>query len=190
MLINLLWTGREYYSLEHCQLASTGTGSRITSVIIGTYAQRIYRVEYVIETNPDWVTLRCDITAQLDHSRKVLRFRSDGHGNWWLNDKPAEQFRGCTDVDIPLTPFTNTLPINRLKLAEQESQQIQVLYVDLLADDIKSVRQNYTRLSNTGYKYENVPNDFEAVITVDPLGLVVDYPELFFRTASQNNSDY
>ena len=32
------------------------------------------------------------------------------------------------------------------------------------------------------YKFENVPNDFEAIITVDEWGLVVNYPELFVRT--------
>jgi uncharacterized protein len=43
------------------------------------------------------------------------------------------------------------------------------------------VQQKYTRLSPTNYKYENVPNDFESVIAVDDLGLVVEYPGLFKR---------
>jgi hypothetical protein len=88
-----------------------------------------------------------------------------------------------------LTPFTNTLPINRLKLSEKEGEQIMVLYVDVLGRKIMPVRQKYTRLSQNSYKYENVPNDFEAVIAVDELGLVVDYPGLFKRTYI-TESDY
>ncbi|HMF72577.1 MAG TPA: putative glycolipid-binding domain-containing protein, partial [Flavitalea sp.] len=76
-----------------------------------------------------------------------------------------------------------TLPVNRLKLHTNDERQIQVIYVDVLKRKIKQIRQKYTRLSNTVYLYENVPNDFEAKIEVDELGLVVDYPGLFVRTA-------
>jgi hypothetical protein len=183
MQINLLWTGKDYYSLEDCLLVRTDTGSEITSVIVGMYEQHLYRVEYVIQTNLLWETIRCDINAQVDNTQKSLRFHSDGQGNWTLNNQSTDRFRGCTDIDISLTPFTNTLPVNRLKLAKNESSQLQVLSIDLLTDEVKPVRQTYTRLSETTYKYENVPNDFEAVLTVDEFGLVVDYPPLFERTA-------
>lgn len=63
---------------------------------------------------------------------------------------------------------------------------IRVIYLDLLEGQVQPVRQQYTRLSETQYHYQNVPNDFEAVITVDALGLVVDYPQLFTRTARQD----
>ena len=188
MSINILWTGKEYYSLETCLLDTTESGFTITSGIVGTYQEHMYRVNYVIKTNHAWETVSCEINAQLDFTNKSLRFQRNEQGDWTLNNEPADQFKGCIDIDIPLTPFTNTLPINRLKLAEKASQQIQVLYIDLLADEIRSVRQNYTRRSQTEYQYENVPNDFEAVITVDQLGLVIDYPGLFVRTAIQTNS--
>lgn len=87
-------------------------------------------------------------------------------------------------LDIPPTPFTNSLPINRLRVKKGEEHQIRVIYLDLLEKQIKPVRQQYTRLSETAYLYQNVPNDFEAKIEVDEFGLVVDYPLLFIRTAS------
>jgi hypothetical protein len=84
-------------------------------------------------------------------------------------------------VDIPLTPFTNTLPINRLNLNQGQAQETHVIYCDLLEHQIKPVRQKYTCLSGTEYHYENVPNDYEVIIQVDESGLVVDYPSLFVR---------
>lgn len=76
-----------------------------------------------------------------------------------------------------------TLPINRLDLHLEGSSEVQVIYCDVLQQQLKPVRQKYTRLSATQYHYENVPNDFEATITVDEWGLVMDYPGLFVRTA-------
>lgn len=127
-------------------------------------------------------------TLKARHSDQSLywKFEGDGNGNWTTGGNPADEFQGCIDIDIPLTPFTNTLPINRLKLIPESSRQIRVLYLDVLEQRISAVKQQYTRLSDTEYQYENVPNDFEATITVDASGFVVDYPQLFVRTAAQN----
>jgi hypothetical protein len=183
METNLLWTGREYYSLEHCHISEIIEGVNIHSTIVGQYQEDIYTIEYEIKTGADWVTRSCHIKSTLNDIIQVHHLESDGHGNWKYSGEKAVQFAGCIDVDIPLTPFTNTLPIRRLKLPKGESKEISVIYCDLLAQEINPVRQRYTCLSATEYHYENVPNDFEATIVVDETGLVIDYPELFFRTA-------
>jgi hypothetical protein len=188
MQTNILWTGREYYSLENCLLTTAETGSKIRSVIVGRYEEEIYRVEYVIKTNENWATRFVKLECQHKNKIQHLSFESDGNGNWTLNGKPAEDFKGCLDIDVPLTPFTNTLPINRLKLRTSEEKEIRVIYCDLLKEEMKPVTQKYIRLSDTEYHYENVPNDFEAIIKVDELGLVADYPELFVRTALQKTN--
>ncbi len=188
MQTNLLWTGREYYSLEHCNLTTNVEGSQIDAVIVGFYENKIYRIAYSITTNALWETLLVEIHSQVAGTSEHLTLKGNGKGQWTTNGLPAEWLQGCIDVDLPLTPFTNTLPINRLKLAIQETQQITVLYLNLLEQQIKSVRQQYTRLSSTEYHYQNVPNDFEAIIRVDEYGLVVDYQELFVRTAEQRTN--
>jgi hypothetical protein len=182
MQTNLLWTGREYYSLENCLVKVTAAGSEIISTIIGHYQEAIYKVEYLIKTNQNWETVFLEIKSQHSNQTQLMRFEGDGKGNWMSNGKKADQFNGCIDVDISLTPFTNTLPIRRLNLGQNQTQEIRVIYCDLLERRIKSVQQRYTCLSNTKYRYENVPNDFEVTIEVDESGLVVDYPSLFVRT--------
>lgn len=184
METNILWTGREYYSLEHCVVRTTGAGSEIASTIIGYYEEQIYKTEYLIKTNEHWEVLFIEINSRHGNRRQKLVFESDGKGNWKSNGKKRNEFDGCIDVDIPLTPFTNTLPIRRLQLKEDESAEISVIYFDLLEQNIKPDRQKYTCLSSTEYRYENIPNDFEATLQVDNLGLVMDYPRLFFRTAA------
>ena len=188
MQTNILWTGREYYSLENCLVHSTKDGAEINSVIIGTYESKIYRVEYQIKTNENWETIFFEIKSQHSNNTEHLTFESDGKGNWFSDNKKIDQYNGCIDIDIPLTPFTNTLPIRRLNLTEGQEQQIRVVYIDILEGQVKPVHQKYTRLSPTEYHYENIPNDFETKITVDEFGFVIDYPELFVRTAIQESN--
>ena len=189
MQTNLLWSGREYYSLENCMADITPNGLIVSSTILGYYEEKIYRVEYLIKTNALWETIYLEINCRHDNKTQLLKFKGDGKGNWISDGKPAEQFTGCIDVDIPLTPFTNTLPIKRLNLSNGQTQEIKVIYCDLLEGRTKAVTQKYTRVSETSYHYENVPNDFEATIQVDDSGFIVDYPSLFVRTATLK-SDY
>lgn len=186
MQTNILWSGREYYSLENCLVDSTPNGLIVNSTIIGYYNNKIYRVEYLVKTNELYETVYLDVKSLHDNKIQQLKLNGDGKGNWTSNGKISEQFTGCIDVDIPLTPFTNTLPIKRLALNKGQSQEIKVIYFDILEASIKAVNQKYTCLSKTSYHYENVPNDFEATIQVDDLGFVVDYPTLFSRKAALN----
>lgn len=183
MQTNILWTGREYYSLENCQVNEQENGAEITSTIIGSYEGKLYKVEYHIRTNAHWQTVLLELTSHVNNKPLTIKLEGNGKGNWTYNGKEAEQFRNCIDVDIAVTPFTNTLPIRRLQPEQDQPQEIQVIYCDLLNQVIKPVRQKYTRLSNNEYHYENIPNDFEATIKVDDSGLVIDYPGLFVRTA-------
>ena len=184
MQSNILWTGREYYSLENCLIKSTEAGWEITSTIIGFYEGKIYRIEYRIQTDRDWKTGLVEINSRHSNQNKLIKLEGDGNGNWLSNGKLDDRFQGCIDIDIPLTPFTNSLPINRLKLSPGDEDTIRVIYIDLLEQQITPVQQKYIRLSSTNYHYENIPNDFEANIMVDESGFVVDYPFLFVRTAA------
>ena len=57
MQINILWTGRAYYSLENCLINTTEEGSVINSTIVGKYQEKIYLVNYTIKTNQHWETV-------------------------------------------------------------------------------------------------------------------------------------
>jgi hypothetical protein len=126
--------------------------------------------------------MRCEVSARIDNRIQEILLQNDGNGHWSLSNKPAPEFDNCVDVDIPLTPLTNSLPVNRLKLKQSEEREISVIYIDLLEDEISVKNQKYRRLSKEVYKYENIPNDFEAEIVVDDEGVVVDYPQLFVRS--------
>ncbi len=181
MQTNILWKGIEYESLENCLIRTTEEGTEISSTIVGQYEGKVYLIDYQIRANTAWETVFVSIESRINFRTQHWQFEGDCQGNWRKNGKAVAPYGGCIDVDIPVTPFTNTLPINRLKLTIGESRLIKVIYLDVLTDEFKPVQQKYTRLKEDVYHYENVPNDFEAEIIVDKQGLVVDYPQLFTR---------
>jgi hypothetical protein len=183
MHANTLWTSTEYDSLENCLISSNIAGTEVSSTIIGVRDERIFKVDYLLKTNHTWATLLLEINCRTGMKTSHTKLEGDGNGNWKFNGEQAPQFTGCLDVDIPLTPFTNTLPIRRLGLTPGASSGIRVIYCDVLAGDISIVKQFYSCISNSKYHYENVPNDFEADIEVDETGLVTHYPSLFTRKA-------
>ena len=92
------------------------------------------------------------------------------------------QLGGAIDIDISITPFTNTLPIRRLNLRTGQSEEILAVYIQVPGLSITTDRQRYTCLE-TGrrYRYESLDSDFTREIEIDVNGLVVIYPGLFRR---------
>lgn len=188
MQVNILWRGKAAHSAENCLVDAGLYEVNIQSVIVGVHQGHLFQVRYTIRLNAFWRVKQCDIALRYRNKIKQLELIREDNDTWLMNGDAAPEFNGCTDLDLPLTPFTNSLPINRLKLKAGQEKLVDVVYVDLLEDEIKPVRQLYRHVSKGVYHYENVPNDFEADITVDDDGLVLDYPGLFIREASEKSS--
>ena len=93
---------------------------------------------------------------------------------------------GCTDVDLGFSPSTNALPIRRLALQVGQSRTVQVAWLRFPQLTVARTVQTYTRLDTTRYRYAS--GDFEADLTVDDDGFVVDYDE-WRRTATAGFGD-
>ncbi|MCG2615302.1 putative glycolipid-binding domain-containing protein [Terrimonas sp. NA20] len=183
MQTNIVWAGLEYHSIENCLINGGKGETAIVSTIIGLYEGKIYKIDYAITVNNKWETKEVSIKARHSDQEQQILLTRNKEDDWIMNNEKAYTFTGCIDVDIALTPFTNTLPINRLNMREGEDRIISVIYFDLLNWDVKPVKQLYRKISENIYHYENIPNNFNADITVDKQGLVIEYPGLFNRTA-------
>jgi hypothetical protein len=115
-----------------------------------------------------------------------LALRSDGAGRWTDDrGRPLPELDGCIDVDISVSPFTNTLPIRRLGLAPDTSDDVVVVYLDVPALTARPSRQRYTCLGPGRYLFESLQTGFRAELSVDADGLVLDYHGLFRRLPSR-----
>jgi uncharacterized protein len=186
MLRKIIWsnqadTGLEHFYLRHGEEEITADG-----LVIGVEENVAFRIRYQIRCDLRW-RVRKVVVKSLEENEQTLNFVSDGSGNWTNESgNPVSELQGCFDVDITATPFTNTLPIRRLRLTPGESAEIKVVYFRIPEMQVNVEPQRYTCLetSSTGgkYRFESLNDGFTAVIIVDADGLVEDYPELFKRT--------
>ncbi|CAH0127309.1 hypothetical protein SRABI36_00180 [Pedobacter sp. Bi36] len=174
----ITWEGLKYKSLENCTLTETDNGVTVTSIITGQVNNQVIKVSYKILTDPLWTTYLVEINVILGGNEKTVLLEKKG-AYWLVNNTIDHRFDGCVDIDISLTPFTNTLPIRRLVFNGQLSNRIEVIYIDIIADMIMPVRQYYTKISDSVYLYENEKSTFKAELKTDSYGLVIEYPKLF-----------
>lgn len=172
------WSGK---GLEHLVLNERPSEIVAEAAILATVDRDAFAARYRIVCDKKWRVRKATI-AQIGDDR-TLEIESDGLGNWKdASAKPLRQLKGAIDIDISITPFTNTLPIRRLKLQKGRAAEILAVYVQMPKFEITTDRQRYTCLeANKRYRYESVDSDFTRDIEVDEHGLVVTYPGLFRR---------
>lgn len=157
----------------------------------GVDAGAAWGVSFTVAVDPSWLTRQFSAHAISWLGSRWLFLVCDGTGTWThLKEgkrQPAPELDGCTDVDIVSTPFTNTLPIRRLRLAVGESADIRAAWVDVPSLEVSVSNQRYTRLdpANGVDRYEFVELDSGDAyqLTVDEDGLVIDYENFAERVA-------
>jgi hypothetical protein len=60
-----------------------------------------------------------------------------------------ENLIGCTDIELEVSPFTNTLPIRRLAFAPDEAKVVNVAYVAFPDPVVTAEVQEYTRIGDS-----------------------------------------
>jgi hypothetical protein len=172
------WSGK---SIEHLVVREDPDGIVADAAILATIDDDAFAARYRILCDRSWTVRKVEI-GQIGHDRTVELW-NDGAGNWAdAPGTPLAQLKGAIDIDISITPFTNTLPIRRLRLQTGQSEEILAVYVQLPGLTVTTDRQRYTYLEpGRIYRYESIDSEFTRDIEVDDQGLVVTYPGLFRR---------
>jgi hypothetical protein len=169
--------------LQHLELVASPSGFVARAHVIGTEDNIRFAARYEITLDGQWRTR--SLVAEVLGGVPRIVLAGDGEGNWSDADgRAVEALAGAIDVDLPITPFTNTLPIRRLGLATGQSMDLRIAYVRVTLGIVEIDPQRYTCLEEgRRFRYESLDSDFKAEIAVDGDGLVLDYPELFRRVA-------
>lgn len=153
----------------------------VTSHIKGELRNIPTDMLYTMDIDGDWYLRSLSISA-VAPSQLLLSLQKDEHGQWHHGDRIlSPEFDSCIDVDLSLTPFTNSLPMNRLRLATGSMREISVIYIHWPDLTLKPLRQRYTNMGNGLYKYENLESGYSALLSVDKEGMVIDYPGVWKR---------
>jgi hypothetical protein len=177
------WKPVEYQGMEYLSLREVEDGFGIDSVVIAAQPEGSFRLDYRIQCDLSFAVR--DVQLTLSNSQ-TLHLSSDGHGNWFdENRQLLPELKGCIDIDILSTPFTNTLPIKRLDWAEGQTETLHMVYFTIPEMTIHADEQRYTCVEKTAdgaiFRFDQVATGFSVLLPVDADGLVLDYPGLFER---------
>ena len=175
----LLWRDLRQPGLEHFRLREDAAGARLTGAVVALVDGAPLRVEYDVECTRTWATRAVRVAAWHGEERRRRRLELvvDAEHRWWRQGGvEVAGVAGCVDVDLGVTPSTNTLPIRRLGLAVGESAEVTAAWVRFPELTVRPLAQRYTRTGERTYRYESGDGAFVANLEVDDRGLVVRYP--------------
>ena len=172
------WAGE---GLQHLVLTQGSDEIVAEAVVVGEEEGERFGARFRITCDAAWRTRKVEV-GMVGTERRI-DLRGDGAGRWHDEaGKHLPELDGAIDVDLPLTPFTNTLPIRRLNLGIGQSADLRIVYIVLPAFSVTVSPQRYVCLEPLRrYRYESLDGDFVREVEVDSNGLVVTYPDLYRR---------
>jgi uncharacterized protein len=173
----ILWQASDGGS-EVCVLERAGRGRRLRGTVLTHDAKRPIELRYAVTVDADWATTGVEVLVAF--AGGDLREPAELGALWSGKERPPG-FEDCVDVDLSFTPATNTLPIRRLGLRVGEEQEIAVAWLVWPELRFERAVQRYARLGDDRYRYTQ--DDFEAELTVDEDGLVLEYEGLWRAVA-------
>jgi uncharacterized protein len=172
----IVWKNLAINGTEYCALCCTDGGWLLKGNIVGVLEeQRPILASYEVLCDDKWLTRRVQVERTIGKDKKALSVNVEKDGVWRSSGQDLPEVRGCLDVDLGVTPATNTLPIRRLDLEIGKSESVTAAWIRFPKFEIQPLSQRYTRIAKNIYRYES-ETGFSAEIVVDDLGLVMTYP--------------
>jgi uncharacterized protein len=173
----VVWRRLDRVTLERCVLSGARHGWTLAGTVL--IADPALEVRYEIVCDRVWRTR--EVTVRMDGGdfAREIRLQCDGRGEWRDESRRLFELDGCHDVDLSVSPSTNTLPIRRLELPIGASAQVTAAWIRIPQWTVEPLNQRYTRLEARRYVYESP--SFTAELDVDDLSLVERYGEVWAR---------
>lgn len=189
------WAKERGYGHEFVEVTIGPSSLSAEGVAIGVEPVA-YRLDYRLETGPDFVTTRLTATTRGQGWRRSLDLRRAPDGTWNAttekrSDAPfgppggdMAALAGALDCDLQMSPLTNSMPVLRHGMLQGgPAREFLMAWVALPALSLVPSRQRYVPLSappdgDSLVRYESVDGDFVAELSFDADGLVVEYPQL------------
>ncbi|HEV2283717.1 MAG TPA: putative glycolipid-binding domain-containing protein [bacterium] len=173
-------------SVEHARFERNESGCVISGAVMIAEQGAPLRVDYRIACDEDWRTRTVEVHTAWQGARRILRLERDPGGRWRRDGEPSPELDGCSDVDLEVTPATNALPVNRLRLAVGGRQEILAAWARFPSLRVIPARQAYERLAETRYRYTSLESGFTAAVDVDADGIPTAYEGIWRRIAESS----
>lgn len=170
----IIWRRIDGTSIEYCTF-SFEQSTKVSGRVIGNLGGVLGKVDYEIECALDGTTKSVSVQIDSLNDDFLLDMTRDSSGLWTVNGHECPDLAGCMDVDIGVTPASNSLPIRRLNLQTGESRALVAAWLRFPDFRVSPMRQRYTRTGANIYAYESVQSGYKAELKVDEDGIVKAY---------------
>ncbi|HUF30930.1 MAG TPA: putative glycolipid-binding domain-containing protein [Gemmatimonadaceae bacterium] len=177
----LLWRRLDHPGIEHFRLTTESACPRLKGFVIFKPDDKPLLVDYEIECTARWQTRRARIVMEHGARSERLDLTCDAGRIWRRDGLHLPALDGCDDVDLGITPSTNTLPIRRLALSIGERSAVTAAWIRFPQLTIEPLEQTYERIGDRLYRYASAGGAFTAELRVDHLGIVMNYPPAWER---------
>ncbi|MYL28816.1 hypothetical protein GLW03_03185 [Halobacillus halophilus] len=187
MLQRIMWDHLDAAGSEYVTINGRPDGMEVNGTVLLISDNSPHRVSYVLRLGPDWKTKKLKVFINEEKDPFIIETVKED--KWWVDGRYVEALDGASNIDLSLTPLTNSLPINRVSWMIGEKRTFKMVSVQPLSREVMPILQTYTYLGDSDgcrifqYRCRN----FETALVVDQNGWVVEYPGFFYR---QGHSDY
>jgi uncharacterized protein len=180
----MVWRNLATHGSDYCSLWQIGRSWLLQGTAIAVLKDgRPMLADYEIECDQLWHTRRVATTCLTGSATRSVDLMVEASGVWRSSEEELPTLGQCSDIDLAVTPATNTLPIRRLNLELGQSREVTAAWLKFPDLTLEILPQRYTRLAPQRYRYQS-GTGFSAELLVDDLGLVTAYPGGWERAAS------
>ena len=179
----VLWKKTDNTSFEYSTLHPVRGGFALEGTVILVLEDLPAKVTYRVDCDSHWQTRHVEASQEQAGEITKVVLAVDENQRWQKNHLPLPLADGLFDVDLEISPITNSLPVRRLNLKVGESAQSTAVWLRFPNLTLERLKQQYTHISDRRYRYEAPELAFEAQLEVDEDGLIVKYGDLWMRIA-------
>ncbi len=173
----IFWRRLDCPGAEYCELRRRPDGWELSGTVLVALDDRPLRAHYQVVCDAGWATRAVSLETSTGGATRTLQLTADEQRRWWSAGVELVPLRGCVDVDLGVSPSTNTLPIRRLGLEIDAAVDIGAAWVRFPELEVTRLNQRYSRLNASRYRYQSLPDDRTYTIEVDDLGLMRRYED-------------
>jgi hypothetical protein len=177
----LVWQRLDTVGLEYAEIATDPL--RLAGDVVLREGGESCAISYSVECDAEEKTRSAAIRVKREGARKECRLRRSEGDLWTVDGIRVPGLDGLADVDLSITPSTNTPPIRRLRLAVGQRAEVTAAWVRFPELEVVPLRQVYRRTAPHLYEYEAPALDFAAELDCDEDGIVRAYGGLWTRSA-------
>src|SRR5437899_2492519 len=125
------WKSLLINGTDYCALWQSAEGWLLKGTVVGVLKdQRPMLANYEIHCDDNWLTRRVQVECTIGKDTKPLGLSVESHGVWRSSGQELPELHGCPDVDLAVTPATNTAHHGVTRFSRQGA--VRDLYLTLL----------------------------------------------------------